>query len=144
MNAWNPAIDLGFVPRYFFVKELAHRVNWSQSAFHMDNEKITQKTVLTNSFSMRGHGNKIDWRLNFEHYLYQVQGEKFSYPDCSLSIRYEVSDKVALSVVSRALMTLFEWNDYNFVNTKFDGNTLNRITTDNNLGYLLFNISLKF
>jgi len=144
MDAWHPTVGLDFLPRNFFVRELAHRVGWDHFVFLMDGERITRQTVLANRFSMRGHGRKTDWRFHFEHYRYDVQGgDRFGFPDCSFSVKFEASDSVLLSVDSRALMTLFEWNSYSSVSTRFDGNTLSQTSIDNNLGYLLFGVSLK-
>jgi|GEM_PF-5749245 len=143
MDVWNPTIDLAFLPRNFFVRELEHQIGWEDFTFLMDGERNARQTVLTNRLSMRGHGRKTDWRISFEHYRYDVQGGGFGHPDCSLSFKYELSEKMFLSAIGRSLLTLFEWNSYSFVNTRLDGNTLSRTATDNNLGYLLFGVSLK-
>jgi len=144
MNAWSPTVDLAFLPRNVFVRELEHRIGWEEFLFLMDGERITRQTVLTNRFSMRGHGRKTDWRLNFEHYRYEVRGgDSFGFPDCSLSFKYEMSEKFSLSATSRALLSLFEWNGYGTVSARFDGSTLAQTTEDSNLGYLLFGVSLK-
>lgn len=141
---WNPAINLGLVPRDFFIKELIHNLDWDVYTFDMDKEEISRQAVMTNRFSMRGYGAKVDWRFSFEHYTYKIQGNKFRVPDCSLFIKYEASEKLSLSLSSRALLTLFELNNYNFVNIRFEGNTLNQVNTNNNLGYMMLSTTLKF
>lgn len=143
-SSWAPTFNLGLRPRNFFVREMNSRLNWNYYTFNIDGEEVTRQSVLTKTLTVEGSRGKIDWEFEFEYQFYDVGQEKFSVPDSNLSIKYNYSDKLAFSLVGRSLLTLFELNNYNFVDTFSDGNTITQIATSNNLGYLLFNISYKF
>lgn len=143
-NMWEPAFNLSFLPRRFFMKEITNQIKWNHLIFSIDGDKVTQQSVTTNTFTVKGHGDKINWNFDFEYMFYNIDRDKFSVPDCNLSFKYDVSDTLSFSLVGRSLLTLFQLNNYNFANTLSNGNTLTRIRTDNNLGYLIFYTSFRF
>lgn len=93
---------------------------------------------------VRGHGNKVNWKIDFEYKFYDINQDKFSVPDSNISFKYELSDKISITLVGRSILTLLDLNNYNFVNTISDGNTLMQSKTDNNLGYLMLYTSFEF
>ncbi len=143
-NMWEPAFNLNFLPRKFFIKEIANQFKWNHLIFKIDGDKVTQQSIATNTFIVKGHGNKINWKLDFEYMFYDLDEDRFNVPDCNLSFKYDVSDTLSFSVEGRSLLTLFELNNYNFANTLSDGNTLTQIRTANNLGYLILYTTIKF
>lgn len=143
-NSWKPSFNLGLRPRGFFVREMNNRINWNYLVFRIDGEEVTRQSVLTNTFTLEGSEDDLDWEIHFEYRFYEIAQEKFNVPDINLALKYDLSDKIAFSLTGRSLLTLFQLNNYNFVNTFSDGNTLTQTTTNNNLGYLLFNTSFKF
>lgn len=143
-SMWEPAFNLNFLPRKFFIKEIANQVKWNHLTYRIDGDKITQQSITTNTFTVKGHEDKINWKFDFEYKFYDVDQDKFSVPDCNLYFKYDVSDELSFSLVGRSLLTLFQLNNYNFVNTLSYGNTLTQIRTGNNLGYFIFYTSFKF
>ncbi|MEO1033682.1 MAG: hypothetical protein AAFX55_20020 [Bacteroidota bacterium] len=143
-NMWEPIFNLNFLPRNFFIKEIANQIKWNHLTFRIGADEISQQSITTNTFKVRGYGDKITWNFDFEYAFYNINQDKFSVPDCNLSIKYDVSDKLSFSLQGRSLLTLFELNNYNFGNTLSDGNTLTQVRTDNNLGYLILFTSIKF
>ena len=141
---WEPAFNLNFLPRKFFIKEVANQVKWNYFIYRINEDKINQQLITTNTFTIKGHEDNINWKFDFEYRFYDLDRDKFSVPDCNISFKYDISDKLSLSLIGRSLLTLFQLNDYNFVNILSNGNTLTQIRTDNNLGYLIFYTSFKF
>lgn len=143
-NMWEPSFRLSFLPRKFFIKEITNNVKWNHRTFKINGDDITQQSIITNTFMVKGHGDKINWKFDFEYMFYNINQDKFNVPDCNLSFKYDVSDKLSFSLEGRSLLTLLELNNYNFANTLSDGNTLTQIRTANNLGYLILYTSFKF
>jgi hypothetical protein len=138
-----PAFNVGLRPRNYLIREITNQLKWNYLSFHINGEKINQQSLLTNTFTIEGTENKIDWLFDIEYRLYNTKQENFSFADCNLSVQYNLSDKLSFSVAGRSLLTLFKLNDFNFVTTFSDGNTLTQITTNNNIGYLLLSTSIK-
>ncbi|WP_430409545.1 carboxypeptidase-like regulatory domain-containing protein [Kordia sp.] len=143
-NMWEPSFKLSFLPRKFFIKEITNNVKWNHRTFKINGDDITQQSIITNTFMVKGHGDKINWKFDFEYMFYNINQDRFNVPDCNLSLKYDVSDKLSFSLEGRSLLTLFELNNYNFVNTLSNGNTLTQVRTNNNLGYLILYTSFKF
>lgn len=143
-NSWNPSLNLDFLPRNFFVKEITNKVNWNHLAFWLDDKKINSQSVITNTFTVKGHGDKTTWNVNFIYNQYNIEQGKFSVPDFHFFYKYDVSDTLSFSLVGQSLLTLLNLNNYNFVNTLSDGNTITQTRTTNNLGYFVLCASLKF
>ncbi len=144
INSWEPTFNLAFVPRNFFIKKIKNRIKWNYDTFDAGGNKATEQSILTNILILEGSGNKIDWKFDFEYKFYNVKQDRFNVPDCSLSVKYDLSDTLSLSLSGQSLLTLFNLNNYKFINTTSDGNILTQVKNSNNLGYLLFSTSLKF
>jgi len=143
-TTWNPSLHLGLAPRHFFIKEINNNLDWNYLQFKLGGEEVSDQSVITDRLSLKGHGRKTDWRFEFEYRFYNVNSTRFNVPDCNLSMKYELTEHFGISLAGRSLLTLLNLNNYNFVNTLSDGNTLIRTTTANNLGYLILQTSLKF
>ncbi|NME72718.1 carboxypeptidase-like regulatory domain-containing protein [Flammeovirga aprica] len=142
-DAWVPSLNISFLPRSFFIKEVSNELNYNHMIFWLNNEEINRQSVITNTFSVRGHGNKTTWNVNFIFTKYSIENTEFNVPDLHLSYKYDLSDRLSFSLVGQSLLTLFKLNNYNYVNTISSGNTLTQIATNNNLGYLLLTTSIK-
>lgn len=141
---WEPAFNLNFLPRKFFIKEIYNQLKWSHLVFKIGGDKITEQSITTNTFAVKGHGEKINWKVDFEYLFYKVNEDAFNVPDSNFTFKYDISEKLSFSLTGRSLLTLFHLNNYNSVNTISYGNTLTQIRTGNNLGYLIFYASYKF
>jgi hypothetical protein len=139
-----PAFNLTFRPRGFLIREASNQLKRNDYAFFINGEEINSQSVLTNTFTVEGTEKKIDWEFDFIYQFYNINGNKFDVPDVNLSIKYRQSDKLSFSLSGRSLLTLFDFNDFNFANTQSNGNILTQTFTNNNLGYLLFNTSFNF
>ncbi len=142
-TSWEPVITWGLTPRNSILKTITGRSQWKQQYFNIDKENINKQTVFTNQLSIESLIKKIFWKIEYNHLFYKLPGRQFHVPDCDLSFKYELSEKIAFSLSGRSLLSLFELNNYNFVNIISDGNTLSQVITNNNLGYFLFIMSLK-
>ncbi len=143
VNRWVPSLNVNFKPREWFFKDIESRIEWDNSFFKMDGNEVNHQKVFTNTWTLRGHDQKIDWQMEFVYQLYNVYAQRFNVPDLHLSLKYDVRENLAFTLSGRSLLTLFDLNRYNYVNTQTDGNTLRQTTTKNNLGYLMVNVSLK-
>jgi hypothetical protein len=141
--SWQPTFAIGFVPRNFFIKEITGRVQWHYFTFNIDNEEVSRQSVLTNTLSFESVLKKIEWKLDFEYLLYNINQTKFNVPDCNLTFKYSISDKLSISARGKSLLTLCRLNNYAFVNTLSQGNIVTQISTNNNLGYLLFYLNIR-
>jgi hypothetical protein len=142
--SWEPTLTLGFAPRNYWIKEVAGRAKWNNQLFNIDTENITRQSILTNTLTIESSLNKIEGKVDVEYLFYNVNKRRFNVPDLNLSLKYNLSEKVAFSIVGKSVLTLFRLNNYAFINTLSDGNTLTQIATYNNLGYLLSSVTLKF
>lgn len=144
ITVWEPKFFLNFLPRKYFIKEMTNEIKWNHFNYKIGQDEITEQSIITNTFTVRGHEEKINWKFDFEHRFYDVDGDRFSVPDCNLSFLYDVTDKLSFSLVGKSLLTLFQLNNYNFASTLSNGNTFTQTRTDNNLGYLILYTSFKF
>ncbi|MEH0156791.1 carboxypeptidase-like regulatory domain-containing protein [Limibacter armeniacum] len=142
-DAWVPSFKISFLPRNFFIKDVSNKLDYNHLKFWLDNEEINRQSVITNTFSVKGHGTKATWDVNFIFTKYSIENDEFNVPDLHFSYKYDLSDRLSFSLVGRSLLTLFKLNNYNYVNTISSGNTLTQIATNNNLGYLLLYTSIK-
>jgi hypothetical protein len=140
---WEPALNLTFRPRGFLIREASNQLKWNNYTFSIDEEEVNSQSILTNILTVEGTQKKIDWEFDFIYQVYNVNSTKFDVPDFNLSVKYRQSDKLSFSLSGRSLFTLFDLNNFNFVNTQSNGNILTQTFTSNNLGYLLFNTSFK-
>ncbi|UGU16865.1 carboxypeptidase-like regulatory domain-containing protein [Sinomicrobium kalidii] len=144
VSSWKPGIEITFAPRKFFMTETGNRFEWNQLFFDLDGNETNRQSVFTNTFSAEGFGDKINWNFDFIYRIYNINADTFDVPDVNLNFQYDVSEKLSFSIKGQSLLTLFKLNNYNFVNTISDGNTVTQIATDNNLGYLLFYTTFNF
>ncbi|PTX59835.1 carboxypeptidase-like protein [Kordia periserrulae] len=143
-NLWEPSFKVSFLPRKFFIKEISNNIKWNNLTFKINGDDITKQSITTNTFMVKGHSDKINWQFDFDYTFYDINDDRFNVPDCNLSLKYDVSDKLSFSLEGRSLLTLFELNNFNFANTLSEGNTLTQVRTENNLGYLILYTSFKF
>lgn len=143
ITSWEPAATWGFTPRDFLLKSITGRVQWNSLLFNVDGEGVARESIFINTIAIESVIKKIYGKLEYSHLFYNLSDRKFNVPDCNLTFKYNLTEKFALSASGRSLLTLFDLNNYSFVNIVSDGNTLSQTVTSNNLGYLIFFISLK-
>lgn len=141
---WEPAFNITWRPREFFIREASNQVKWNDYTFSIDGEEVNSQSVFTNTLTVEGTQKKLDWEFDLVYQVYNVDDNKFDVPDLNLQLRYNQSDRLSFSLRGRSILTLFKLNAFNFVNTSSNGNILTQTFTDNNLGYLIFNTSFKF
>ena len=141
---FEPSVNLGFLPRNFFLTDIKNQIKWNNLIFKIDDEEVNSQSVITNTLTFEGDFRKTFLEFDFIYQHYNVEGENFDFPDCNLSIRYDFSDNLQFSLEGRSILTLFDWNNYSYTNTLSNGNTITRISTNNNLGYLIFLTTFKF
>ena len=144
VNSWNPEAKITFAPRNFFMSEMGNRFEWSELSFNLDGKETNKQSVFTNTFSIKGFGDKVSWNLDFIYSKYNTNDEIFDVPDTHLEFKYDLSEKLSFSIRGQSLLTLFNLNNYSFINTVSDGNTVIQTKTSNNLGYLILYTSIKF
>jgi len=144
VNSWNPEAKITFAPRNFFMSEMGNRFEWSELSFNLDGKETNRQSVFTNTFSIKGFGDKVSWNLDFIYRKYNTNDEIFDVPDTHLEFKYDLSEKLSFSIKGQSLLTLFNLNNYSFINTVSDGNTVIQTKTSNNLGYLILYASIKF
>ncbi|EIJ39670.1 hypothetical protein JoomaDRAFT_2699 [Galbibacter orientalis DSM 19592] len=126
------------------MSEMGNRFEWSELSFNLDGKETNRQSVFTNTFSIKGFGDKVSWNLDFIYRKYNTNDEIFDVPDTHLEFKYDLSEKLSFSIKGQSLLTLFNLNNYSFINTVSDGNTVIQTKTSNNLGYLILYTSIKF
>lgn len=140
---WEPVVVVGFALRHSWIKEITGRVQWSNLAFNIDHQNANRQSTVANTLTIEAGRKKIEGKLDVAYLFYNVNKRRLNVPDCSFSLKYYLSEKLAFSTAARSMLTLFRLNNYTFINTLSDGNTVTQIATNNNLGYLLFYVTLK-
>lgn len=139
-----PSLNLSFLPRNSFLTDIKNQIKWNNLIFNIDDEKINRQSVITNTFTVEADFRKTYLIFDFVYQYYDVEDNNFEVPDCNLLLKYDLSDNLQFSFQGRSLLTLFKLNNYSYTNTLSNGNTITRISTENNLGYLIFLTTFKF
>ncbi|MFV0249110.1 MAG: hypothetical protein ACK5H1_09165 [Tenacibaculum sp.] len=140
---WKPIFKLSFLPRNKFIGEFSNQLKWNLFTIDIDKNKTSNNAVFTNTFYIKGAGDKLNWSFELFYINNSVDKERFCFFDSNLSVKYQYSEKISFSLRGKSLLTLFNLNNYNYTNILSEGNTLRQINTSNNLSYLIFYTSFS-
>lgn len=142
ITSWEPSLILTYFPRNFFIREIKNTLKWNPRKFRLDGNEINQQTTFNNSLIFEGGRDKLSWSFNFDYLLYDVEQRNFDVPDVNIFAQYELSNKITLAIEGNYLLTLFDINNFNSIETISNGNIITQILNDNNLGVLLLKASI--
>lgn len=140
---FQPNLEVRYTPRKKYVREVSNTIKRGHQCFTIDGTLASFQTSVINTFSVRGGRKKTSLDFNFIIEKIFLGQEDFIIPDINFTSSYELMDNLSLSLNANRLLTLFDLNNFNSVQTFSEGNLVIQSFNSDNLSYLILNVSCK-